>query len=159
MDEIWFESVVIFTGTFTEEEYKIASRKWQKRILTIGGNKVSGNLMGKRKLAYTLKGSKIGYYTIYQFCVPEELKDEAMHSLERLYRIDDTILKFMNIKLDDAPDEFSGAIEKLDEIEAGDKSHISELSSDYPAYINRNINALDVLLGLAHYVNDDSSNK
>ena len=50
---------------------------------------------GTRKLAYDIKRKTRGFYTLVDFCGGGELVSE----LERFFRIDDRVLKFMSVML------------------------------------------------------------
>ena len=50
---------------------------------------------GTRKLAYDIKRKNRGYYTLVDFCGNGELVSE----MERFFRIDDRVLKFMSVLL------------------------------------------------------------
>ena len=50
---------------------------------------------GTRKLAYDIKRKTRGYYTLVDFCGNGELVSE----MERFFRIDDRVLKFMSVLL------------------------------------------------------------
>ena len=50
--------------------------------------------LGKRKLAYEIKKNKEAYYVVINF----ESNPAAIAELERNYRIDDQIIKFIVIK-------------------------------------------------------------
>jgi small subunit ribosomal protein S6 len=51
---------------------------------------------GRKRLAYMVKKSKIGYYMIFRFDAPSTL----VSKLERFYTLDEYILRFLTIRLD-----------------------------------------------------------
>ena len=53
--------------------------------------------LGKRKLAYEIAKNKEGYYIVLYF----EANPNLIAELERNYRIIDTVIKFMTIKVED----------------------------------------------------------
>ena len=53
--------------------------------------------MGKRKLAYEVKKNKEGYYAVIYF----EANPELIAELERNYRIEDSIIKFIVVKVEE----------------------------------------------------------
>jgi small subunit ribosomal protein S6 len=61
---------------------------------------------GARKLAYEIKKKNRGYYIRFDFCGTGAVVDE----MERFFRIDDRVLKYMTVLLDKAAD-----IEKVKE--------------------------------------------
>lgn len=91
-----YETVIIISGSYSEEEYKKALDKiknYMKNLLTI--EKVEE--IGLKRLAYEVKKQKTGYYTIIEF----KAVDKNIKELERLYRMDDNVLKFIIVKKED----------------------------------------------------------
>ena len=86
---------------------------------------------GSKKLAYEIKKKGRGYYIRFDYCGAGELVDE----IERLFRIDDRVLKYMTVLLEKDVD-----IEKLKEVVAmeqaeedqSDQNDESEIPSDTP---------------------------
>ena len=67
-----------------------------KRIIKIDNIKKIEHI-GMKKLAYEIKGNKEGYYVIFNF----EAKPELIAELERNYRIEDTVMKFITVRKED----------------------------------------------------------
>ena len=61
---------------------------------------------GNRKLAYEIKKRDRGYYIRFDFCGTGEMVNE----IERFFRIDDRVLKYMTVLIDKAAD-----VEKIKE--------------------------------------------
>ena len=51
--------------------------------------------MGRKRLAYTVNKSKIGYYAVFRFEAPSNI----ISKLDRLYTLDEHILRFLTLKL------------------------------------------------------------
>ena len=88
-----YESVVIIDPSLTEEAMKELVTKYTD-IINNEGTVESVDELGKKKLAYEIKKNKEGFYTIFNF----EAKPELITELERNYRIDDSILKFITVR-------------------------------------------------------------
>lgn len=87
-----FESVLILKGTFTEEEYKKAFENIKVFFEKYEVEKIEE--IGKKRLAYEIKGITEGYYIIIEFkALREDITD-----IERYYRINDDVLKFIIVK-------------------------------------------------------------
>ncbi|OGU29851.1 MAG: 30S ribosomal protein S6, partial [Ignavibacteria bacterium GWA2_35_9] len=71
---------------------------------------------GRKRLAYMVKKSKIGYYVIFRFNAPSNI----ITKLERFYSLDEYILRFLTIRLD------KDAIEQLGKNRAQPVSDVSE---------------------------------
>ena len=88
-----YESVIIINPNCTEEAVKALESKYTGLINTNGKIESVENV-GKKRLAYEIKRNKEGIYMIINF----EAKPDLITELERNYRIDDDILKFITIK-------------------------------------------------------------
>jgi small subunit ribosomal protein S6 len=63
-----------------------------------GGHTVTADQWPARELAYPVRKFTRGYYVRFEYAAPAQLVAE----LERNIRLDENILKFLTIKLDDA---------------------------------------------------------
>ena len=97
----YYETILIFNGKYTEAKYKSMTDQYIKQITDLGGLIKKIDRLGKKKLAYEIKGIKEGWYTIFYYQANPELIPE----LERIIRIDDTTLKFLTIRRDPEEDE------------------------------------------------------
>ncbi len=68
-----------------------------KIIETEGGSVVKVEDMGKRKLAYEIKHMKEGYYTLFEI----EGSGKEIAELERRMRVNDTIVRFVTVRVDE----------------------------------------------------------
>lgn len=91
-----YESVVIINPSVTEDAMKEVIKKYTD-IINNEGKVESVDEMGKKRLAYEIKKNKEGYYVVFHF----EAKPELIAELERNYRIDDDVLKFITVKNED----------------------------------------------------------
>ena len=91
-----YESVIIINPNVDEAGLKALQEKFTGLINENG--KVEDVVdMGKRKLAYEIKKNKEAYYMQINF----ESKPEAITELERIYRITDSVMKFITIRKED----------------------------------------------------------
>ena len=91
-----YESVIIINPSVDEEGIKALITKYTD-IINNEGKVESVNEIGKKRLAYEIMKNKEGYYTVFNF----EAKPELIAELERNYRIDDNIMKFITIRNED----------------------------------------------------------
>lgn len=89
-----YESVIIMNPNENKEEIKNTIEKFQKIMEDFSNRKVEIEDLGERRLAYEIKHNKIGHYAIFNFYA----KPENIEELERNYRIDDNIMKFINVR-------------------------------------------------------------
>ena len=103
-----YESIFILKSTLSEEDVqKIVSK--MEGIVKQGGELTATENWGKKRLAYEVMKEKKGIYVMLRF----RGKGDIILELERNYRIDDNVIKFMTIKLD------KKAVELLNKKEAG----------------------------------------
>lgn len=91
-----YESVVIINPNVDEEAVKSLVTKFTE-IINNDGKLEKVDELGKRKLAYEIAKNKEGYYIVLYF----EANPNLIAELERNYRIIDTVIKFMTIKVED----------------------------------------------------------
>jgi small subunit ribosomal protein S6 len=92
-----YESVWVVNGDLPDEEVKAAIDKFTRIISTQGGMLVGLDDWGRRKLAYKIKGVTRGYYVLADFAgLPATVKE-----LERNYRIDDRIIRYLTTQKSD----------------------------------------------------------
>ena len=69
-------------------------------VADFGGTLISEERIGMRRLAYAIKKEVQGYYVYINFAAP----GEAVAEIERIFRIDDRVLRYLTIKLGDSID-------------------------------------------------------
>ncbi len=92
-----YESVWVVNGDLPDEEVKSAIDKFSKIISSQGGTLVGLDDWGRRKLSYKIKGTIRGYYVLADFAG----SSETVKELERNYRIDDRIIRYLTTKKSD----------------------------------------------------------
>ena len=90
--KIIYENIIILRGTFTEEDYKKALEKIKEYLAKYEIEKIEK--IGKKKLAYEVDKNNEGYYVIIELRATEQ----EVLELERFYRINDDVLKFLIVK-------------------------------------------------------------
>ena len=91
-----YEIVIILKGCLTSEEYQEAFNKvknYMKDLVEF--EKIEE--IGIKRLAYEVEKQNTGYYVVIEF----KAETENIKELERLYRIDDNVLKFIIVKKDE----------------------------------------------------------
>jgi small subunit ribosomal protein S6 len=95
-----YESVWVVNGDLPDEEVQSAIDKFSRIISSQGGTLVGLEEWGRRKLAYKIQGTTRGYYVLADFAGSAE----AVKELERNYRIDDRIIRYLTTKKSDQVD-------------------------------------------------------
>ncbi len=91
-----YENLVIVKPTLTAEEIQASLQAIEEVITSNGGEIAATNAMGMRKLAYPIEKNARGYYqVIYYSAAPA-----AISEIERRFRINEELLRFITIKYD-----------------------------------------------------------
>lgn len=91
-----YETISIIRPNATEEIITAISDKTADIIAKTGGEILKIDKWGLRQLAYPIKKEPHGYYVYTVFSGNGAGVDE----MERIFKIDDNVLKYMTIKLD-----------------------------------------------------------
>ncbi len=95
-----YETIVIVDPDLGEERRAPIFDRIRELIPQKGGLLVEFDEWGARKMAYEIKKKKRGFYLRADYCGTGELVKE----MERQFRIDDRVLKYMTILLEDDVD-------------------------------------------------------
>ena len=91
-----YETIVIIDPKLSNEQRLPIFEKLKDLIVQQGGFLVIVDEWGDKRLAYEIKKRSHGYYVRLDFCGTGALVNE----IERFFRIDDRILKYMTVLLD-----------------------------------------------------------
>ena len=91
-----YETIFIVDNDLSEEDRSPIFEKLKDLIHQHSGLLVMADEWGSKKLAYGIKKKARGYYVRLDYCGSGILVDE----IERFFRIDDRILKYMTVLLD-----------------------------------------------------------
>jgi small subunit ribosomal protein S6 len=91
-----YETIVIVDADVSENDRVSLLNRIQEIIPQQEGVLIKEDLWGVKKLAYEIKKKPRGYYARYDYCGKGPLVDE----LERFFRIDDRVLKYLTVLLD-----------------------------------------------------------
>ncbi|MBW1672400.1 MAG: 30S ribosomal protein S6 [Deltaproteobacteria bacterium] len=120
-----YETIYIVNPTLDDDSLKEAIDKFSDLIKKLKGTIVKINEWGKRKLAYDVKRFDKGYYVVLDFCALPKMLTE----LERNLKLDDRILKYITVKIDenvDPKDLVSKEKEIEDTMEESHNEHVEE---------------------------------
>jgi len=91
-----YESGVIINATLDDTQIDTIVAKFKELIASNGGDLKNTDLWGRKRLAYIIQKQKVGYYVFFRFEAPSEF----ILKLERMYKLDENILRFLTLKLD-----------------------------------------------------------
>lgn len=94
----FYETLFVVNGTLPEEEIKAVTEKFTA-LIAANGEIAKIDEWGKRRLAYPINKVSEGCYVLVTFTSTPEFPDE----LDRLFGINDAILRSMTLKLEKAP--------------------------------------------------------
>lgn len=105
-----YENLVIVKPTFTAEEIQASVKAIEEVITSNGGQIAATNAMGMRKLAYPIEKNERGYYHVIYYTIAPA----AIAEIERRFRINEDLLRFVTIKYDTNREiaAFNGLVEK-----------------------------------------------
>ena len=135
-----YEAVIIFTDKFNDETAEKAIVKYSKILHKYSPEPIKTDNIGIRPLAYPIHKRLEGWYVIFRF----QGTPDNVSEFERLLRIDDDVLKFLTVKTEDDD-------EAEDYEETEDHEDMPDSPDENPKSEQMEIDAEDVLLGLAQY--------
>ena len=92
-----YETIFIASPTLTEEQVDELVKQYEGIIAEQGGELLKTDKWGRKKLAYEVQKFSEGYYTLFEMNAGPKLVAE----LERRFRNNDAVIKFMSVRLDE----------------------------------------------------------
>ena len=125
-----YESAVLLNAALEDEQIDSVISRIKETIVNNGGEIRDIENWGRKRLAYMVKKSKIGYYVFFRFNAPSSI----VSKLERTYVLDEHILRFLTVNLDNDAIE---SIEKNKKVSQEDNSaEDAETSNKSEVYTN-----------------------
>jgi small subunit ribosomal protein S6 len=91
-----YESIFIVRPSLSDEETTKIIDKMKGVLDKCGATILKSENWGKRKLAYEVKRERKGAYVYLHF----QSKGDVVAELERFYRLEDSVMKFLTVRLD-----------------------------------------------------------
>lgn len=92
-----YESVVIINPKLEDKEIKETIEKYKNMVKEFSGKEPKIEELGEKKLACEIRQNKTGYYAVFNFYS----EPDNIYELERNYRIDDNIIKFIVVRMEE----------------------------------------------------------
>ena len=92
----YYESICILRSSVPEDEASQVVDKMKGSLEKNGASILKVDNWGKKKLAYEVGHDRRGTFVLFQF----EGKGHVVSELERMYRLEDSVLKFMTVAVD-----------------------------------------------------------
>ncbi len=119
-----YETIFIVRPNVAEDEIEAIASKTSAIIEGDGGTILRSNNWGLKKLAYLIKKEAQGHYVYVDFAgVPASVAE-----IERIFRIDDRILKYLTVKLSDScdPEAVKEELAKAEPVPISDEENVAE---------------------------------
>jgi small subunit ribosomal protein S6 len=120
-----YESVVLINAALEDDQVETTITRIQETITSHGGEIIELDKWGRKRLAYPIKKSKSGYYVVIRF----DSTTDLVSTLERNYRLDENIIRYLTIALDKYALE---AIAKQKEIQKAETVAVEETTDSKP---------------------------
>jgi small subunit ribosomal protein S6 len=126
-----YESAVLINAALEDDQIQSIISHIKELISTNDGEISDVEDWGRKRLAYMIRKSKIGYYIIFRF----NAYPQIISTLEKFYKLDENILRYLNIKL---------TKNALEQIEKNKEQPLAEadnviVEEDIPAKVENNI--------------------
>jgi small subunit ribosomal protein S6 len=86
----------MINAALDDDQIEAEVSRLQENIINFGGEIIEVEKVGRKRLAYIVNKSKIGYYAIFRFTA----LSNVVAKLERSYSLNDNVLRFLTILLD-----------------------------------------------------------
>ncbi|MDE6250373.1 MAG: 30S ribosomal protein S6 [Alphaproteobacteria bacterium] len=93
----FYESVLVFRQDLTEPQVKEKAAKFASIIKELGGDVKSTEFWGLKNLAYIIRKNRKAHYVMHNI----ELDGAQITELERRARIDEDVIRFLNVRVDE----------------------------------------------------------
>lgn len=93
-----YETIFILRPSLSEKEIDDIIENTSNLINKDDGSIIDLDRWGMRKLAYLIKKENQGYYVLMDYCT----SPQTVAEMERKFRIDDSVLKYMTVKVVDS---------------------------------------------------------
>ena len=102
-----YETTYILRPNLGEEQFSEIIERTNNIVKGDGGAIINLERWGTKRLAFEIKKESFGHYIYFDFAA----LGSTVHEMERIFRIDDRVLRFLTVKLADAIDEATVASE------------------------------------------------
>ena len=119
-----YESVIILNATLEDPQVDSILSSLEEQMSANGVEISDVEKLGRKRLAYQIRKGKSGFYIIYRFTSPREY----ITKFERTLRLDENVIRFLTIKLEQKDLEFIAKkkVEKAEEVEAAKAEKIEK---------------------------------
>jgi len=102
MSKNTYESAVLINAALDDDQIQTQVSRIKEAIISNEGEIKEVEDWGRKRLAYPINKSKLGYYVFYRY----KAENTTVSKLERMFNLDEQILRYLTIKLDDVALEY-----------------------------------------------------
>jgi small subunit ribosomal protein S6 len=113
-----YEHVIISRPDISSTQVEEMVKHLGEKLKPLGGKVVTTEYWGLKNLAYRIKKNRKAHYSLLQIEAPSA----AMHEIERQHRINEDILRYMSIRVDEFAEGPSPIMAKREERKRRDDS-------------------------------------
>ncbi|KIX14858.1 30S ribosomal protein S6 [Dethiosulfatarculus sandiegensis] len=95
-----YETLFIISPDLAEEETQTIAEKYSALLTDHGSIMAKVEHWGRKRLAYTVKKFHKGYYVLFEYGA----EPSAVMEMERLFKIDEDVIRFLTVKKEDVFD-------------------------------------------------------
>jgi small subunit ribosomal protein S6 len=92
-----YETIFILRPSLSEDEITAIIERSTNILTEVDGQIIELDKWGMKKLAYPIKKDLQGYYVFCDYCSTPD----AVAEMERKFRLDDSVLRYMTLKIQD----------------------------------------------------------
>ncbi|MDR0741152.1 MAG: 30S ribosomal protein S6 [Rickettsiales bacterium] len=93
----YYESVLVFRQDLTESQVKEKAMKFENIVKELGGSVKSAEFWGLKNLAYIIRKNRKAHYVMFNM----ELPGAQVAEYERRMRIDEDVIRFLNVSVEE----------------------------------------------------------
>lgn len=93
----YYEGVLVFRQDLTEPQVKDKAAKFTNIIKELGGDVKSTEFWGLKNLAYVIRKNRKAHYVMFNM----ELPGTQITELERRSRIDEDVIRYLNVRVEE----------------------------------------------------------
>ncbi len=97
----FYETVFIARQDISAKQAEELASKFSQVVTDNGGSVKKTESWGLRNLAYKINKNKKGHYTLFHI----DAESSVILEMERLMRIDEDILRYLTVRMDEMPEE------------------------------------------------------
>ena len=129
-----YETFIILDPDLAAEQRAPVIERVKEIMAQMGGFLVRIDEWGSRKMAYTIRKKERGFYVRFDYCGSGRMVNE----MERFFRIDERILKYMTVLVDAQPN-----IDRIREEMAKAEAEAQKPAESAPAAVIEPVAAID----------------